>query len=66
MLFVVSLLRALNATVTDHPFMSDKAEEMGQKVFYPGSVFSYFSPGYRVRGTVGRPACRSAGPSSRS
>ena len=34
-LFVVSQLRALNATVTDHPFMSDKAEEMGQKVFYP-------------------------------
>ena len=34
-LFVVSQLRALNATVTDHPFMSDKAEAMGQKVFYP-------------------------------
>ena len=33
--------------------MSDKAEEMGQKVFYPPSVFSYFSPGYRVRGTAG-------------
>ena len=31
--------------------MSDKAEAMGQKVFYPPSVFSYFSPGYRVRGT---------------
>ena len=58
-------MRALNATVTDHPFMSDMAEEMGQKVFYPGSVFSYYSPGYRVRGTsaTGR---RSAGPSSRS
>jgi hypothetical protein len=24
---------------------------MGQKVFYPPSVFSYFSPGFRVRGT---------------
>jgi uncharacterized protein (DUF1800 family) len=52
-LFVVSSLRALNATVTDQPFMSDKAEAMGQKVLYPGSVFSYFSPGYRVRGTSG-------------
>jgi hypothetical protein len=50
-LFVVSMLRALNATVTDHPFMSDKTEAMGQKVFYPPSVFSYFSPGFRVRGT---------------
>lgn len=50
-LFVIGLMRALNATVADHPFMSDKAEEMGQKVFYPPSVFSYYSPGFRVRGT---------------
>jgi len=54
-LFVVSMLRAVNASVTDHPFMSDKAEEMGQKVFYPPSVFSYFSPNYRVRGTAAAP-----------
>jgi len=51
-LFVVSLLRGMDAAVTDHPFMSDKSEAMGQKVFYPGSVFSYFSPGYRIRGTT--------------
>jgi uncharacterized protein (DUF1501 family) len=31
--------------------MSNKVEDTGQKVFYPPSVFSYFSPGYRVRGT---------------
>ena len=55
-LFVVSPLRALSATVTDHPFMSDRAEAMGQKVFFPPSVFSYFSPGYRVRGTGGNGA----------
>ena len=30
-----SPLRALAAIVADHPFMSDKAEAMGQKVFYP-------------------------------
>ena len=46
-LFVASVLRGLNAAVTDHPFASDKAESMGQRVLYPGSVFSYFSPGYR-------------------
>ena len=51
-LFMVSMLRGLEASVADHPFMSDKVEEMGQKVFYPPSVFSYFSPGYRVRGTA--------------
>lgn len=50
-LFAVSQLRALNATVTDHPFMSDKVAEMGQRVFFPPSVFSYFSPGFRVAGT---------------
>jgi hypothetical protein len=61
-LFVVSQLRALNADVTDHPFMSDKAEEMGQKVFYPPSVFSYYSPGYRVRGTVGPTGAPMGGP----
>jgi uncharacterized protein (DUF1800 family) len=61
-LFVVSQLRALNAAVTDHPFMSDKAQEMGQKVFYPNSVFSYFSPGYRVRGTTGPAGAPLVGP----
>jgi hypothetical protein len=61
-LFVVSQLRGVNATVTDHPFMSDKAEEMGQKVFYPGSVFSYYSPNYRVRGTVGPTGAPLGGP----
>lgn len=50
-LFVVSQLRSLDATVADHPFMTDKSEEMGQKVLYPPSVFSYFSPGFRIRGT---------------
>lgn len=51
-LLITSLMRALGATVTNHPFMSDWAEEMGQKVFYPPSVFSYFPSGYRVRGTA--------------
>ena len=52
-LYVLSQMRALNAQVVDHPFMSNKSEEMGQRVFYPASVFSYFSPGFRVRGTNG-------------
>jgi uncharacterized protein (DUF1800 family)/fibronectin type 3 domain-containing protein len=60
--FVVSQLRALNASVTDHPFMSDKAEAMGQKVFYPPSVFSYYSPGYRVRGAFGPTGAPMGGP----
>jgi uncharacterized protein (DUF1800 family)/fibronectin type 3 domain-containing protein len=61
-LFVVSMLRALDATVADHPFMSDKAEAMGQKVLYPPSVFSYFSPGFRVRGTASSTGAPLGGP----
>jgi uncharacterized protein (DUF1800 family) len=48
-LLVVSPLRTLNATVSDFPFMSDLSEEMGQKVFFPPSVFSYFSPFFQIR-----------------
>ena len=48
-LFVISPLRALSATVSDFPFTSDIAEEMGQKVLYPPSVFSYFSPFYQIQ-----------------
>jgi hypothetical protein len=61
-LFVLSQLRALDAAVTDHPFTTDKVEEMGQKVFFPGSVFSYYSPGFRVRGTVGPTGLPLGGP----
>jgi uncharacterized protein (DUF1800 family)/fibronectin type 3 domain-containing protein len=51
-LFVLAPLRAMATEVTDFPFMAGRAEVMGQKVFFPPSVFSYFSPGYRVRGTA--------------
>jgi uncharacterized protein (DUF1800 family) len=47
-LFALSVTRGLNASVTDFPFLSDLTAAMGQRVFYPPSVFSYFSPGYRV------------------
>jgi uncharacterized protein (DUF1800 family) len=50
-LYITSMMRTFNATVTDHPFMTDRSEIMGQRVFYPPSVFSYFAPGFRVRGT---------------
>ena len=52
-LFISSMFRSLNATVADHPVLTDYSEEMGQKVLYPPSVFSYFSPGFRVRGLGG-------------
>ena len=49
-LLVISPLRTLNAAVSDFPFMSDLAEEMGQKVLFPPTVFSYFSPFYKIMG----------------
>jgi uncharacterized protein (DUF1800 family) len=61
-LYVVSQLRGLNAAVTDHPFTASEVEQMGQKVLYPGSVFSYFSPGYKVRGTSGPGGAPLGGP----
>ncbi|MFN0167882.1 MAG: DUF1800 family protein [Bryobacteraceae bacterium] len=50
-LFISSMLRALKARVTDHPFVADLSSDMAQRVFYPPSVFSYFSPNYRIPGT---------------
>jgi hypothetical protein len=57
LLFATSVLRALNANVTDFAALSDRLTRMGQIPFYPASVFSYFSPGYTVRGT-GTPPLR--------
>jgi uncharacterized protein (DUF1800 family)/fibronectin type 3 domain-containing protein len=50
-LYISSIMRALNATVSDTPSNTMRAEAMGQRVFYPPSVFSYFAPSFRVRGT---------------
>lgn len=50
-LFIASQLRALNAKVSDYPFMSDMSSSMAQRIFHPASVFSYYSPFYRAPGT---------------
>jgi uncharacterized protein (DUF1800 family)/fibronectin type 3 domain-containing protein len=51
-LFMTSIVRPLGASVVDHPFISDSSEEMGQKIYFPGSVFSYFSPNFRTAGIL--------------
>jgi uncharacterized protein (DUF1800 family) len=54
--YATSLLRALNAGVTAPASgIAGQTEGMGQKVLFPGSVFSYFSPFYRVPGFVPPP-----------
>jgi len=50
-LYATNLLRALNATVTTGDGINNQSTNMGQNVMEPGSVFSYFSPFYRVSGT---------------
>jgi uncharacterized protein (DUF1800 family)/fibronectin type 3 domain-containing protein len=46
-LFLLTLSRALNASVVDHPFLSDYSQEMAQQIWFAPSVFNYFSPNFR-------------------
>jgi len=47
-LFVLTLTRALGATVTDHPFLTDFSQSMSQRIWFAPSVFNYYSPNYRA------------------
>jgi uncharacterized protein (DUF1800 family) len=47
-LFLLTLSRALNASVVDHPFLSDFSQDMAQRIWFAPSVFNYFSPNYRA------------------
>jgi uncharacterized protein (DUF1800 family) len=50
-LFIAGLLRALSAAIAPENTMPATASQLGQNLYYPASVFSYFSPGYRIPGT---------------
>ncbi len=54
-LYATSLLRALNATVTASSALTGQATAMGQTPLSPASVFSYFSPDYRIPGLTPSP-----------
>jgi uncharacterized protein (DUF1800 family) len=47
-LFVLSLMKALSATVVTQNPVAGLASDMGQSLFYPASVFNYYSPMYRT------------------
>jgi uncharacterized protein (TIGR03437 family) len=47
-LYATSLLRSLNATVTAPDALTNQTTLMGQTPLTPSSVFSYFSPFYRI------------------
>ncbi|MFB3828921.1 MAG: DUF1800 family protein [Bryobacteraceae bacterium] len=51
-LFTASLLRALNAQVNDTNTLAGLVSPLGQNVFYPPTVFGYYSPEYRISGLL--------------
>ena len=50
-LYQLALLRGLHALATPENGLAEHGRDLGQWVFYPPSVFSYFSPGYRIPGS---------------
>jgi len=49
-LFMPNILRGLNATLTSSSTVYSHASELGEDLFDAPSVFSYFSPQYRIPG----------------
>jgi uncharacterized protein (DUF1800 family) len=45
---VASILRGLGAEVNDSNSLAGTASRLGQNIFSPPTVFSYFAPGYQV------------------
>ena len=53
-LFLANILRGLNAQLGPQSAIYNYANQMGQNLFRPASVFSYFSPQYRTeKGLLG-------------
>ncbi|MCB1022039.1 MAG: DUF1800 family protein [Bryobacterales bacterium] len=50
-LYQTALLRGVGALATPNNGLADNGRDLGQWVFYPPSVFSYFSPSYRIPGS---------------
>lgn len=48
-LYELALLRAVGAQATADNHLNEHGQAMGQWVFYPPSVFSYFSPKFRTQ-----------------
>jgi uncharacterized protein (DUF1800 family) len=53
-LFMANILRGLNATLGASSVINNYSTELGEDVFYPATVFSYFSPLYTLEN--GEPA----------
>jgi uncharacterized protein (DUF1800 family) len=51
-LFVNALLRALGATVASSNGLTPACAALGQRIYFPPTVFNYFAPGYEIPGTT--------------
>jgi len=47
-LFMTDVLRGLNATLGPSSAIQNQTNQLGQNLFYPPTVFSYFSPQYHL------------------
>jgi uncharacterized protein (DUF1800 family) len=64
-LYALSMLRALGATVGPNNLLEYYINIMGQLVFIPASVFNYYSPLYRINdGALGAPEFQILSPST--
>jgi hypothetical protein len=52
-LFVPGFVRAFSGTMTSANYYQQTLAQLGQDIYNPASVFSYFSPGYAVPGASG-------------
>jgi uncharacterized protein (DUF1800 family) len=50
--YLASMMRGLGAVVNDTNALTGLATNLGQQLFYPGSVFNYFAPGYLIPQTI--------------
>ena len=55
LLYVINLLRAFYGTVSAPHSVEALAQVMGQQLFYPPTVFNYYSPLYQVGGGLPAP-----------
>lgn len=51
-LFIAGLLRELGATISISNNFVAYGNEMGQQIYFPATVFNYYSPGYDIAGTT--------------
>jgi len=49
-LFVLAMMRNINASVVNNNPIEGLASNMGQNLFYASSIFNYYSPLYRIAG----------------